>query len=415
MEKLAILGGAPVRTEPPTPRPRLTANEQHALFLAAGGADWSLPEPSGTLPCLDALEQRWAEAHGAIHAVTVSSGTAGLSLVLQALQFYPGDEVLIPAYGCPAVDVAVLGAGLTPIHVDIDPATYGINPLAAAAAVTARTAALVAVHFGGQPARIRALAQVAERNGLALIEDACLAPGAAADGKPVSAWGRASVFSFGVRKPLSAGEGGLVTTNEGALAGRVRRLRSLGADPETGEIAVPTGNFRMTELQAAVLLPQLARLEADRRRREAAAARLAEAVSPFPWLKPLAAGPDVTHHAWAQFWLRLDEAAGVTRRRFVEAVQAEGIPLFEGWPHPNYCHPMYTRERAAAWLPARESGRAADHYEQTACPLAERAAFSEALLFDFPTLDADEPVLTDTVRALRKVGEQIEALREFVS
>src|SRR5439155_12480768 len=117
-----------------------------------------------------------------------------------------------------------------------------MSPAAAAAAVTPRTAGLIAVHFAGQPAGLGPLARVAERARLALVEDACLAPGAHYDGRPVGSWGRAAAFSLGVRKPVSAGEGGVVTTNDAGLAAAIRQARSLGADPHTGEIARATGN-----------------------------------------------------------------------------------------------------------------------------------------------------------------------------
>jgi dTDP-4-amino-4,6-dideoxygalactose transaminase len=409
--KLALLGGTPIRTSFPEPRPRLAPAETAPLTRALQGGDWSRAADDWPLPHLDLLEERWAAAHGAAHAVALSSGTAALTLVLRALRLLPGDEVLVPAYGCPAVDVAVLAAGLTPIHVEIDPDTYCLSPVAAAAVVTPRAAAMVAVHFAGQPAHVEALARVADRHGLALVEDACLAPGARFKDRPVGGWGRAAVFSLGVRKPVSAGEGGLVVTGDGALAEKLRRARNLGIDGETGEITEASGNYRLTALQASVALPQLARLDEDTRRREEAAARLSAAVEGSPAFRPLECHSQVTRHAWAQFWLRCDEeAGGVPRERVVEAVQAEGIPLFPGWPRPNYTLQVYTPARAAEWLRARGSGRDADHYGRTRLPHAERAAFQEALLLDFPLLDAGPEGIRDAAEALAKVSERLEDL-----
>src|SRR5262245_55840292 len=137
---LALFGGTPVRTAMPEPRPRLTAAEaDQARAAVLGASDWSRAGDDWPLPCLDRLEEQWAAAHGARHAVAVSSGTAALTLILRGLGRATGDEVLVPAYGCPAVDVAVLAAGFTPVHVEIDANTYAMSPPAAAAAVTPRT------------------------------------------------------------------------------------------------------------------------------------------------------------------------------------------------------------------------------------------------------------------------------------
>lgn len=391
----------------PEPRPRLTPTEAETLRAVFLSADWSRAGDDWPLPPLEILEHEWAQVHQTAHAVAVSSGTAALRLTLEALALHPGDEVLVPAYGCPAVDVAVLSAGLTPIHVDIDPATWCMSPSAAAAAVTGRTGALVAVHFAGQPARLEALVRVARRSGIALVEDACLAPGACYGDRPVGTWSRAAVFSLGVRKPVSAGEGGLVVTDDPALAAAVRRQRSLGADPETGEIERPGGNYRLTSLQAAVVLPQLARLEAGLERRANAASQLTSELEDCPWLRPLERDSAVSRHGWAQFWLRCDESElSVPRERIAQAVQALGIPLFPGWTRPNYCLAMYTPARAAIWLRDRASDREADHYERTHCPHAERAAFTEALILDFPILDAEPEVVRRATEALVRVSRK---------
>lgn len=384
---------------------RLTAEEAAEISRVLREPEWSRLGDDWPLSWVDRLESRWAEIHGAAHAVAVSSGTAALTLVLRALSLPAGDEVLIPAYGCPAVDVAVLGAGLTPVHVDIDPVTYAMSPVAAAAAITARTAAMVVVHFAGQPARLASLASVAERQGIALIEDACLAPGASYDGKPVGTWGQAAVFSLGVRKPISAGEGGLVTTSDGALAQRLRAARSLGADPETGDILQPTGNYRLTALQAAVALPQLERLSADIQRRQRAAETWIAALAESPALQPLARDPRASH-TWAQFWLRYDEErGGMSRAELVERAQFAGLPLFCGWERPSYTLGVYAPQRAASWLRERGSGREPRHYEQTHCPRAEHAAFNEALLLDFPILNAEQDVIDQAAEGLRRLAQ----------
>lgn len=407
---LALYGATPVRDRFPEPRPRMSLEEAEAVAAVLREAEWSRLSDEVPLSALDRLEAEWAEAHQVTYALAVSSGTSSLTVALTALQLPPGDEVLVPAYGCPAVDVAVLAAGLTPIHVEIDPTTGSMSPIAAASAVTPRTGVLVVVHFAGQPARLGPLLRVAERAGIALIEDACLAPGAEYQVRPVGNWGKLAIFSLGAGKPISAGEGGLIVTDDGALAERLRRLRSLGAEAESGDIATPTSNYRLSALAAAVVLPQLQRREADRQRREEVALALTAASVPYPWLKPLERDAQVTRHSWAQFWLRYDEEAlGMPRAWFAAAMRAEGLPLLTGWPHPNYCMAMYTPERAAEWLRARSSGRDPNHYSSAICPNAERWAFSEALLLDLPVLETEPSISLEFGEALARIEAYVRA------
>jgi dTDP-4-amino-4,6-dideoxygalactose transaminase len=251
-----------------------------------------------------------------------------------------------------------------------------------------------------------------------VVEDACLAPGAARDGQPVGSVGRATVFSFGVDKPVHAGEGGLLVTDDCRLAKRCRQLRSLGRDPESGDHILPAGTHRMTELQAAVLLPQWERRERDRQRRDRNARRVEAALAGCRLLRPLGgAGADgsvgaVPVDARAQLWLRFDEAAAeVPRSRFLAAVQAEGVPMFAGWTRPNFAWGLFTARRAARWLAERGSSRPADHYEQAVCPIAERAAYGEACLLPLRVLSASARDVADVCRALDKVLSQLPALR----
>jgi dTDP-3-amino-3,4,6-trideoxy-alpha-D-glucose transaminase len=219
-------------------------------------------------PELAAFEAEFAAACGASEAVGVGTGTDAIAIALRALGIGPGDEVITSPVSAAYSALAIMMAGARPVFADIDPERLTIDPEATAAAVTGRTAAILPVHLYGQPADMRALAAVAARHNLAIVEDCCQAHLATCDGRPVGTFGAAAAYSFYPTKNLGAlGDGGALTTNDAGLAARARRLRNGGQTDRYhhGEFGV---NSRLDEIQAAVLrarLPLLAGWTARRR------------------------------------------------------------------------------------------------------------------------------------------------------
>jgi dTDP-4-amino-4,6-dideoxygalactose transaminase len=208
-------------------------------------------------PEVDALEQELARALGVSHAVTMSSGTDAILATLMALGVGPGDEVITPTYSFFATAGCVARIGATPTLVDIDPATFNVDPEAVRAAITPRTKAIIPVHLYGQMADMKALVEIGEAHNIPVIEDACQAIGAEQQGRPAGSLGIAGCFSFFPSKNLGAfGDGGLVTTNNDALAQELRLLRNHGAEPKYHHSRIG-GNFRLDALQAAVLRVKL--------------------------------------------------------------------------------------------------------------------------------------------------------------
>ncbi|HYU79739.1 MAG TPA: DegT/DnrJ/EryC1/StrS family aminotransferase [Vicinamibacterales bacterium] len=224
-------------------------------------------------PEVDAFEQEFAAAIGAGYAVGVGSGTDAIALTLRALDIGPGDEVVTTPLSAAYSALAIVMAGARPIFADIHPDRLTLDPAATEAAVTSRTRAILPVHLYGQAADMRALEAIAARHHLAIIEDACQAHLATAEGRSVGTIGIAGAFSFYPTKNLGAlGDGGAVTTSDRQLADRIRRLRN-GGQTSRYHHQEPGANSRLDELQAAVLRARLPFLHRWTERRRSIAAR----------------------------------------------------------------------------------------------------------------------------------------------
>ncbi len=224
-------------------------------------------------PEVEAFEAEFAAASGAPHAVGVGTGTDALALALRAAGIGPGDEVITAPLSAAYSALAIMMAGATPVFADIDADRLTMDPAAAAAAVTPRTAAILPVHLYGQPADMPAFEALAARHGLAVIEDACQAHVATSAGRPVGSFGVAGAFSFYPTKNLGAlGDGGAVITRDQALADRIKRLRNGGQTARYRHVEFGV-NSRLDELQAAILRARLPRLPGWTARRRALAAR----------------------------------------------------------------------------------------------------------------------------------------------
>jgi dTDP-4-amino-4,6-dideoxygalactose transaminase len=220
-------------------------------------------------PAVAEFEASFAAYLGAGHAVGVGSGTDAVALALRAIGIGPGDEVIAPALTAAGTAQGILASGASVRFAEVDASTRCLDPAAAAAAVTPRTAAIVAVHLFGQPCDVVALAAVAARHGLALVEDAAQAHGASVGGRRIGTFGQAAAFSFYPTKPLGAlGDGGAVVTSDPGIAERVRALRVYGWDGPERISRTAAGNSRLDTLQAAVLsalLPSLDKINGERR------------------------------------------------------------------------------------------------------------------------------------------------------
>jgi perosamine synthetase len=306
-------------------------------------------------PRVAQFEEAFAARVGAGHGVAVSSCTTGLHLAMVAVGVGPGDEVIVPSFSFIATANAVRYVGATPVFADVDLATGNVTVETLDAVRTSRTRAVIAVHQGGVPLDLMPLRTAAAEWGLALVEDAACAAGSTVDGRPVGAGALVAAWSFHPRKLVTTGEGGMVTVDDPEWATRLKRLREHGMNVSAAdrhrsaqpilEAYLETGyNYRMTDIQAAVGLVQLDRLDGIIAQRRELAARYHELLADVPGAVPVR-DPAYGTTNYQSFWVLLNPEFGATRDEALAALAAAGVsarrgimaahlePAYEGHPH----------------------------------------------------------------------------------
>ncbi|MBW3661970.1 MAG: DegT/DnrJ/EryC1/StrS family aminotransferase [Actinobacteria bacterium] len=296
-------------------------------------------------PEVAAFEDEFSDLVEGRHCVAVNAGTSALHLALLAAGVGPGDEVVVPSFTFAATANSVRLVGATPVFVDIEPATFTIDPEAVAAAITPRTAAIMPVHLYGHPARMRELVVLAQRHGLLVIEDAAQAHAGELDGEPIGTFGSIAAFSFYPTKNMTTGEGGMIVTDDADVARRCRLFRNQGME-ERYRNEVVGFNLRMTDIGAAIGRVQLGRLAGWTERRIANARHLDDHLQTVV-TPPVASGAKHVYHQYTVRSDRRDELGEVLPRRGV------GVGVY--YPVPVHRLPSFDlrldlpeTERAAA-------------------------------------------------------------------
>ena len=379
-ESLAMHGGSKAV---PGPLPgflnaagRTFGPEEEALVLEALRSG-CLSRNGGTM--VKRLETAFAGALGVKHAVACSTGTASIHLALAALDLNPGDEVIVP----PITDIGsllpILWQNAIPVFADVDPQTMVLDPAEAARQITERTRAVLAVHLAGQPCAMRELSALCRKHNLALIEDCSQAYWAEYDGRLVGTLGDMACFSLQQTKHMTCGEGGLMVTSNPEYAKRALLFSDKAWPRESGSLGSArflflSQNYRMTELQGAVALGQLGKVQStvDRRRR-----RADELTQRLHGNHAVAAPmvPSGTVPSWWLYMLRVNEPAlGATTRQFGEALQAEGVPAWVQYIiDPLYLSPVFTGPvtYGVSGYPFSQFGR--QKFTRGLCPNSEAA------------------------------------------
>jgi len=405
---LALHGGTPVANVEWPKWPVWDESERRGLLDVLESGQWWFGER------VTRFEEAYAAFHKVRFGVTCTNGTTAIEASLRAIGVLPGDEVIVPSYTFVATASAVVTVGAIPVFADIEPDTLCLEAKDVEAKVTARTRAIVPVHVAGRFADMSALTAVARKHDLQILEDAAHAWGSMLDDAGPGTIGRCATFSFQVTKNMTAGEGGIILTNDEALADLCRSYTHCGRRKGSNwyDHDYLGTNARITEFQAAILSAQLTRLPEQIARRERTAAILDQRLAQLPGLRLIRPEPRMTRRSYHMYIVRVDEQAlGISRDRFVEALAAEGVPASRGWYHPIYANGAFQSSTAETphGITAPLAGRGLD-YAHVRCPVAEQVC-RDAVWIPQNVLLADESDVRLVADAIEKVCAHAKDLR----
>ncbi len=413
MSELAILGGPKTRTEPYPEWPVWDQRDIDAVVEVVKSGRWGgFPYPG---PKTAELAKKFAGLQGGGYAVPMINGTVTMEVALRAAGIGWGDEVIVPAYTFQATASAPMGAGAIPVIVDVDPNTYCLDAKAAAKAITPKTKAIIPVHLGSNMADMDAIMELAEKHNLIVIEDCAHAHGAKWRGKGAGTIGHFGSFSLQSSKTLTSGEGGILlcrTPELAALAASIidcGRPHALGGGGEDKNgLAMQGGNFRLSELQAALALAGIERFPAQAKQREEMAAYMDEALSEIKGVRVMKRDERHTTRSFYRYIFAVDpNDFGMEHDVLCAALDAEGINCWTGYEAmPNY--ELFQPLRSNLAVP-----KAFPEYfdfKSMNLPEAARACEHEAVWLDESVFRTGTKGVDDAVAALKKIQKNADEL-----
>jgi dTDP-4-amino-4,6-dideoxygalactose transaminase len=422
-EKLALHGGKAVRSKPFPSYNFIGKEELKAArdVISTGVLSKFLgchdPDFMGG-PKVQEFETKWAVHMGAKFAISVNSCTSGLYAACGAVGIGPGDEVIVSPYTMSASASCVLAYNAIPVFADVDEDTFCISPETIAKVISSRTKAIVVVHIMGRPADMDGIMQLAKEHNLKIIEDCAQSPGAIYKNKKVGTIGDIGVFSLNYHKTIHTGEGGVAITDNEELATRLRLIRN-HAEAVCGDMGVTNlvnllgFNYRMTEIEAAIGIEQLKKLDKLTEPRIKLANYLTEKLSNIKGITP----PEVKSyekHVYYIYPIKYDEnVTGISRDVFVNALNAEGIPFFQGYSKPLYLQPIYQKKIVYGEKGCPFTCQFYDkkiNYEKGICPVVERLYEKELMYTNLCRPPLTFKDMDDIVKAIKKVISQKESL-----
>jgi dTDP-4-amino-4,6-dideoxygalactose transaminase len=387
MAYLAIDGGQAVRTKPWPRWPQWGEAEARGIQQVLESGNWG-----GFNEVVREFETAWARRHQAKHCISAVNGTLTLEAALRVVGVGFGDEVIVPPYTFIATANAVRLVGATPVFVDIEPDTYNLDVDKVEEAISPKTKAIIPVHFAGLSVDMDKLLPLAKKHGLAVVEDAAHGHGSTWRGTPLGSLGDIGSFSLQASKNLTAGEGGILITNDDDLAMKLWSFANQGRDlqGEWYDHSMLGSNLRMTGWQAAILLAQLERFDEQLARRQASARRLTSILEEIDGPAPMRWDERCDNHSHHLYMMRYDPAKfnGLSREKFVDALTAEGVPCSTGYARPLYQQPPLA-EPYSRIMP---------------CPVSEQAC-KEAIWIRQSMLLAEPEEMDDIARAIVKIRE----------
>jgi L-glutamine:2-deoxy-scyllo-inosose/3-amino-2,3-dideoxy-scyllo-inosose aminotransferase len=421
MAKLAYKGGRPVRNAKKHPWPRwpvFGSPEKKNLAKVLDSGLWSYNGPMES-----AFNRAWAKTIGTKYALSVANGTVSLQLALEALDIGWGDEVIVPGLTWQATPASVLDVSAVPVLVDVEPDTWCIDPKKAEAAINSRTRAIMPVHLYGCIANMDAIMRIAKKHNLRVIEDCAHQHGSKWKGKGVGSIGHVGSFSFQLSKVLTAGEGGAITTSNKDLYVRLDALRNCGRRPlkimgskgagqygTEGDL-VQSGNYRITEFQAAVLNEQLKRMTAQVKKRDQNAIYLNRLLAKIPGVSPMKRDKRTTLQSYFNFAFRYDAKAfkGLSVWHFRPALAAElGIEVSPCY-FPLNNDPLYRPLTKKRYNLSKSHWKKIDP-KRFKLPVCEKAFKEESVCFHHSVLMGSKKDMGQIADAVEKIKKNVDEL-----
>ena len=402
-DRLAILGGAPVRPDGFPTWPEVDETDVEAVTAVVRSGRWGGHPVPG--PLATAFEEGFAALQGARHGILMMNGTVTMEVALRALDIGWGDEVIVPALTFAATACAPIAAGALPVIVDVLPGTWSIDPDAVEAAITPRTRAIIPVHLGQSMADMDRIMAIAARHGLAVIEDSAHSHGKAWNGRGAGSIGTFGSFSHQSTKMLTAGEGGSLLTDRADLVERVSSIIDCGRPKDAAGRDYTFGaNYRLSELHAALLLSQLAKFErqADERAANMLAFERLVAEAAIPGVRLLDVDPRNTRRSLWKYMFAIEPEAfgGADHELVCDALEAEGIGSEVGYPSLSR-DPLFQPSLSRLPVPMQFPERL--DVAEMAFPVADRVGAFESVYLDENVFRAGERGVADVVEAIAKV------------